>query len=425
MANLGQKGGIYLIRFRYQGTEYKRSLKTRIDREAAAAKNTVELTIHRLLTGLLKLPEGVEVGDFIVSGGTITTPRPADTPVECPSTTELIREYLESQKNLLAESYHYSQEIHLRHLVRHLGQLAEAPCDRIRQKQIEGFIQSRLRIRNPGTVARERVTLLQFYKWVASREGLQGYLSPTATLAAIKHGSDRPPFRTIEEINGIIARGGLDEDQALDLWGCLYLNPQEIGKLLATVQVNARDPVSFLLHAIPAYTGMRRGEVLRLSWLDVDLDNGYITARSRKQSRTRSETIRRIDLHAELHSHLTEWRKKHPKGQYVVCAAATCGPLDRGRANRLFWQPMRGTDWCLDTGKNWFKIGFHTYRHSFASNLAAAGVDQRLIDEFMGHQTEAMRRRYRHLTPRNRRSAIESFSLAVPAATSDGSCRGT
>ena len=34
MANLGQKNDTYLIRFRYQGKEYKRSLKTR-DKAAA------------------------------------------------------------------------------------------------------------------------------------------------------------------------------------------------------------------------------------------------------------------------------------------------------------------------------------------------------------------------------------------------------
>src|SRR5262249_22183768 len=46
----------------------------------------------------------------------------------------------------------------------------------------------------------------------------------------------------------------------------------------------------------------------------------------------------------------------------------------------------------------------------FASNLAAAGVDPRIIDRFMSHQTEAVRKRYQHLFPRARRSAIESFS---------------
>ena len=84
------------------------------------------------------------------------------------------------------------------------------------------------------------------------------------------------------------------------------------------------------------------------------------------------------------------------------------------RANRCFWQPMRHTEWCLDNTKDWFKVGFHTYRHSFASNLAAAGVDQRVIDEFMGHQTEAMRKRYRHLFPKDRKSAIECLSFEQP-----------
>jgi hypothetical protein len=36
MANLGKKNGTYLARFRFQGTEYKRSLKT-TDRKAADA----------------------------------------------------------------------------------------------------------------------------------------------------------------------------------------------------------------------------------------------------------------------------------------------------------------------------------------------------------------------------------------------------
>ena len=44
--------------------------------------------------------------------------------------------------------------------------------------------------------------------------------------------------------------------------------------------------------------------------------------------------------------------------------------------------------------------------HSFASNCAAAGVDQRVIDEWMGHQTEEMVRRYRHLFPSQQRQAI-------------------
>ena len=95
--------------------------------------------------------------------------------------------------------------------------------------------------------------------------------------------------------------------------------------------------------------------------------------------------------------------------QYVV--GAPPAQLAAANPHPSIWQPLRGTDWCLPGRNGRPKIGFHTYRHSFASNLAAAGVDQRVIDEFMGHTTEAMRKRYRHLFPRAKKSAIVSFSL--------------
>ena len=58
-------------------------------------------------------------------------------------------------------------------------------------------------------------------------------------------------------------------------------------------------------------------------------------------------------------------------------------------------------------GSRWEKIkGWHCLRHSFISNLACAGVDQRIIDEFVGHTTEEMRRRYRHLFPDVKHAAL-------------------
>jgi hypothetical protein len=39
--------------------------------------------------------------------------------------------------------------------------------------------------------------------------------------------------------------------------------------------------------------------------------------------------------------------------------------------------------------------------------------DQRVIDEFLGYQTEAMRKRYRRLFQKDRRSAIESITYAL------------
>jgi integrase len=58
-------------------------------------------------------------------------------------------------------------------------------------------------------------------------------------------------------------------------------------------------------------------------------------------------------------------------------------------------------------GSRWEVLrGFHILRHSFISCLAAAGIDQRIIDELVGHQTDEQRRRYRHLVPDVKHKAI-------------------
>ena len=50
--------------------------------------------------------------------------------------------------------------------------------------------------------------------------------------------------------------------------------------------------------------------------------------------------------------------------------------------------------------------GLHVFRHSFISALASKGVDQRIIDDLVGHSTEEQRRRYRHLFPDVKQKAI-------------------
>jgi site-specific recombinase XerD len=43
--------------------------------------------------------------------------------------------------------------------------------------------------------------------------------------------------------------------------------------------------------------------------------------------------------------------------------------------------------------------GWHVFRHSLISAMASKGIDQRVIDDMVGHSTEEQRRRYRHLYP--------------------------
>ena len=120
MANIQQKNGVFHIRFRHADKQFKRSLKTRDPKSAEAACHSVELTIYRMKTGLLKCPDGVDLGDFVVSGGTLDEPQVSNE-LKCPTLQALIVEYLASQKSSMAPSYHATQATHLRHLVRGLG----------------------------------------------------------------------------------------------------------------------------------------------------------------------------------------------------------------------------------------------------------------------------------------------------------------
>lgn len=73
-------------------------------------------------------------------------------------------------------------------------------------------------------------------------------------------------------------------------------------------------------------------------------------------------------------------------------------PVTRDEAHDHLKRTLAGSKWEV-------LRGFHVLRHSFISCLAAAGVDQRTIDEFVGHQTDEQRR-YRHLIPDLKQKAI-------------------
>jgi integrase len=143
---------------------------------------------------------------------------------------------------------------------------------------------------------------------------------------------------------------------------------------------------------------------------DFDFGARTILIREKKRSHLKSLTYRRIPMTDLLAETMSDWLPDHPGGQHAICQelrtrrgakGQSAVPLTRSEAHDHFKRTLKGS--------KWEKIkGFHVFRHSFASNLAAAGVDQRIIDEWMGHQTEEMRRRYRHLLPEQERKAIDS-----------------
>ncbi len=161
MANLGQKGDVYVAWFRCQGKEYKKSLKTTSLADARAAMHGVEQAIHRLVTGMAQIPPGVDPGDFILSGGTFK--QAASRRANVPSIAALIEDYLAHQSHV-APSYLYTQTVHLRNYCKKLGQRADSPCDRVTHRDLEQYLQARLKERTPDTVGKERFTLVKLFE---------------------------------------------------------------------------------------------------------------------------------------------------------------------------------------------------------------------------------------------------------------------
>lgn len=152
MANLGKKGDLYVARFRFGGKEYKKSLKTTHKADAKAAMHGIERVIHGLTTGMLQIPLGIDPGDFIISGGTLKeTARPRR---RVPALSALIDEYLANLSHKAPSSV-YTEGVHLRNLKRKLGSKAEAPADRIAHRDLELFLQARLKERTPSTVHKQ------------------------------------------------------------------------------------------------------------------------------------------------------------------------------------------------------------------------------------------------------------------------------
>ena len=110
-----------------------------------------------------------------------------------------------------------------------------------------------------------------------------------------------------------------------------------------------------------------------------------------------------------LNETLRDWQSVHPGGPHTFAIldpsdlrrTNAARPLTRDEVHYHFQQILKDSRWKVLSG-------WHCLRHSFISNLASNSVDQRLIDEFVGHSTEEMRRRYRHLFPDVKKAAISS-----------------
>ena len=167
-----------------------------------------------------------------------------------------------------------------------------------------------------------------------------------------------------------------------------YLTVEESVRLLE----NMREPKWSLFFLLALRTGLRAGELIGLRWEDLDFARRVIVVR-RSVVRgvvgsTKSNRIRYVKMAEDLRDRLASGRTKATgylftgRGEEpVTLAMAQCALLRAMKRAGLR------------------KIGLHTLRHTFASQLAMEGVPLLAIQMLLGHSTPVMTQRYAHLAP--------------------------
>ena len=138
-------------------------------------------------------------------------------------------------------------------------------------------------------------------------------------------------------------------------------------------------------------TGMRKSEILNLTWDRLDLKNRIILL-----DKTKNGDRREIPINQTLLNTLS-CMIRNIKTDYVFYNPETLKPFfDVKKA----WQKALKKSHILD-------FRFHDLRHTFASSLIMKGVDLTTLKELLGHKDVKMTLRYAHLAKGHIREAVK------------------
>ncbi len=176
-----------------------------------------------------------------------------------------------------------------------------------------------------------------------------------------------------------------------------YLSESECQTLLANTSKDLHDMILIGLNA-----GLRFGEIIALSWKDVDLDRKILSISQSiakgKIGSTKSNRNRFIPMSEQLCEML---KRRIRENNLVFCENGE--PLNQIKYCKLLYKACRGS--------NLREIGWHVLRHTFASHLAQKNISIKAIQELLGHSDIKTTMRYAHLSPSELRSAVDVLNF--------------
>ena len=273
------------------------------------------------------------------------------------SFAEAVTEYLE-RGTRWSESTRRGNQALLKRLVAEFG---ARPVADIRGADIEAYLARR---RDEGLAKATRNRYLCTLKVILKKAHDWGYTprNVAADLKTEREGRKQPMPYTRDEVSRLLT----------------HLEPQD--RRIAEIYLQ---------------TGMRRGELTKLQWADLDWEADTIAVRAPK-----NEDDRTIPMSRRVHEILQEVKRERAAGPttpmslhvfghhadiwYALRQAANCAGLEEGRRHRLQ----------------------HRLRDTAATTLLDAGVPLDRVQTILGHRDIGMTRRYAETRPEGLRQAV-------------------
>jgi len=202
-----------------------------------------------------------------------------------------------------------------------------------------------------------------------------------------------------------------------------YYTKEQLIQFLKCLEIE-KNFKAYALFRLLAFSGMRKGEALALTWDDLNFKEGEIRinkALSRgeenrlyvKTTKTKS-SIRAIKLDKVTMDILKVWQKQQ-KEDFLVLGYNTLQPKQLVFSNERneYLQPTKTRKWMLQVQKKYdlVKITTHGLRHTHCSLLFEAGVSIKEVQDRLGHSDiQTTLNIYTHVTEKAKEVVAEKFA---------------
>ena len=187
-----------------------------------------------------------------------------------------------------------------------------------------------------------------------------------------------------------------------------YLDEDEIQTLLEAIRTSKKlrkKELVELFTLLALTTGARLTSILHITKGDINLNSGHITLKDFK----RNDTYRG-HIHDSVIPLLEAQMSRIRSIDHVI--GGNPKPMQKENINKML-QPLLNElfNEGLDVGDSKRRVVIHTFRHTFASLLAIAGVPIFTIKELMHHKEIDMTMRYAKLAPDQGGSDVKGLNI--------------